>query len=362
MRPYRIIISGGGTGGHIFPAISIANECRRRWPDCEILFVGAQDRMEMEKVPAAGYKIEGLWISGLQRKLSARNLMFPVKVIKSLMDARRIVRSFQPDIVIGTGGYASGPVLFMANRAGIPTLIQEQNSYAGITNKLLSKKVNKICVASNQMDRFFPSDKIVFTGNPVRQDLIKRDVDPGDARRHFGFHDQRKTVLVLGGSLGARKINQLIADQLPLLSESVNVIWQCGKLYYDKYSAYESSGVKVQAFLSDMAYAYSAADFIISRAGAGTISELALVGKPTLFIPSPHVAEDHQTQNALAIQSANAAMMVRESELDENFPVLWKELISNRELQERLSTNFLKMARPQATSDIVDQIETLLNA
>ncbi|WP_090756572.1 undecaprenyldiphospho-muramoylpentapeptide beta-N-acetylglucosaminyltransferase [Nonlabens sp. Hel1_33_55] len=363
MKPYRIIISGGGTGGHIFPAISIANECRRRWPDCEILFVGANDRMEMEKVPAAGYEIKGLWISGLQRKLSAKNLSFPFKVAKSLIDASKIIKDFQPDVAIGTGGYASGPLLFMAHRKGIPTLIQEQNSYAGITNKLLAKKVDKVCVASENMDRFFPKEKIVFTGNPVRQDLVDRATSKPEAIKHFGFEDtDKKILLVLGGSLGARRINQLVENQLDLLQQDVQIIWQCGKLYFDQYKKHNSATVKVSAFLDRMDLAYAAADVIISRAGAGTISELALVGKPVIFIPSPHVAEDHQTKNAIAIQDQDAALMIREKELESNFPIFWNKLMSDHELQKRLSANFKNIARPQATSDIMDQIKELMDA
>ena len=364
VKPYKIIISGGGTGGHIFPAISIANECRRRWSDCKILFVGAQDRMEMEKVPAAGYEIKGLWISGLQRSLSAKNLAFPFKVVKSLLDARTIINDFEPDIAIGTGGYASGPLLYMAYRKGVPTLIQEQNSFPGITNKLLAKNVDKICVASEKMDRFFPKNKIEFTGNPVRQDLIDAAVDKSEAVAHFGLSsdENKKTLLVLGGSLGARRVNQLIESQLQTLEADVQVLWQCGKLYYEQYKNYNSETVKVLEFVDRMDLAYAAADVIISRAGAGTISELALVGKPVLFIPSPHVAEDHQTKNALAIQDQDAALMIREQELADNFPVIWKQLIHDSSLQEKLAANIAKLAKPNATIDIVNHIEQLLHA
>lgn len=363
MKPYRIIISGGGTGGHIFPAISIANECRRRWPDCAILFVGAKDRMEMEKVPAAGYEIKGLWISGLQRSLSARNLSFPFKVIKSLWDARKIINKFKPDIAIGTGGYASGPLLYIAHKKGIPTLIQEQNSYPGITNKLLSKKVDKVCVASNYMDRFFPKEKIVFTGNPVRQNLVDRKPSKKEAIEHFQFKNvDKKILLVLGGSLGAKRINELIWIFLETLQSDVNIIWQTGKLYFNQYCDLDTDQVYVTDFLPSMDLAYAAADFIISRAGAGTISELALVGKPVIFIPSPHVAEDHQTKNALAIQNQDAALMIREQELDDNFPIIWNKLSRDEELQKKLSMNFVQIAKPHATTDIVDHIKKLLDA
>jgi UDP-N-acetylglucosamine--N-acetylmuramyl-(pentapeptide) pyrophosphoryl-undecaprenol N-acetylglucosamine transferase len=365
VKPYKIIISGGGTGGHIYPAISIANECRRRWPDCKILFVGAKDRMEMEKVPAAGYEIKGLWISGLQRSLSVKNLSFPLKVVKSLIDAHKIINEFQPDIAIGTGGYASGPLLYMAYRKGVPTLIQEQNSYAGITNKLLAKKVDKICVASDHMDRFFPKKKIELTGNPVRQDLVDQIADQKLGLEHFKLDasdHHKKTLLVLGGSLGARRINQLIEAELSLLEKDVQVLWQCGKLYYEQYKKHESEQVKILAFLDRMDLAYAATDVIISRAGAGTISELALIGKPVLFIPSPHVAEDHQSKNALAIQDQGAALMIREQELADNFPMIWKQMITDEKLQKKLSTNFSKLAKPNATKDIVNHIEKLLHA
>jgi UDP-N-acetylglucosamine--N-acetylmuramyl-(pentapeptide) pyrophosphoryl-undecaprenol N-acetylglucosamine transferase len=360
VKPYKIIISGGGTGGHIYPAISIANECKRRWPDCAILFVGASDRMEMEKVPAAGYEIKGLWISGIQRSLSPKNLAFPFKVIKSLYDSRKIIKNFQPDIAIGTGGFASGPLLFMANKMGIPTLIQEQNSYPGITNKLLSKKVNKICVASDGLERFFPKEKMVLTGNPVRQDLLNVDTLREEAIHHFDLKSTKKTLLVLGGSLGARRMNQLIEEQLGVLKEEVQVIWQCGKFYYEEYKNKTQEDIQVHAFLNRMDLAYAAADFIISRAGAGSISELCIVGKPVIFIPSPHVAEDHQTKNAQAITDKEAALMIKEADLDQNFTTLWNGLVSNKELQIKLSKNIKSEALPEATEHIVNEIEQLL--
>ncbi len=321
--------------------------------------------MEMEKVPAAGYEIKGLWISGLQRQLSLKNLSFPLKVVKSLMDARKIIKEFEPDVAIGTGGYASGPLLYMAYKKGIPALIQEQNSYAGITNKLLAKKVNKVCVASDNMGRFFPLDKIVFTGNPVRQDLIgnqkQNENQKQAAMAHFGFESDQRVLLVLGGSLGARRMNQLIASELPSLEKEVQVLWQCGKLYYEQYKQHDSSRVRVLAFVDRMDLAYAASDMIISRAGAGTISELALVGKPVLFIPSPHVAEDHQTKNALAVQEKEAALMIREQDLERNFQTMWNQLCNDSDLREKLSANFRKLARPNATSEIVDQVKKLID-
>jgi UDP-N-acetylglucosamine--N-acetylmuramyl-(pentapeptide) pyrophosphoryl-undecaprenol N-acetylglucosamine transferase len=360
VKPYKIIISGGGTGGHIFPAISIANECRKRWANCEVLFVGASDRMEMEKVPAAGYEIKGLWISGIQRSLSLKNLMFPFKVIKSLHDARKIIKDFQPDIAIGTGGFASGPLLFMASKKGIPTLIQEQNSFPGITNKLLSKKVNKICVASSGLERFFPKENIVLTGNPVRQDLLNVSDLKEEAGTYFKLNKNKKTLLVLGGSLGARSINQLVESQLMALKEEVQIIWQCGKFYYEEYKNKSDDTVQVYSFLNRMDLAYAAADFVISRAGAGSISELCIVGKPVIFIPSPNVAEDHQTKNAQAITEKDAALMIRESDLDQNFTTLWNGLYSNEELQKKLSKNIKKEAFPDATQHIVNEIAQLI--
>jgi UDP-N-acetylglucosamine--N-acetylmuramyl-(pentapeptide) pyrophosphoryl-undecaprenol N-acetylglucosamine transferase len=361
VKPYNIIISGGGTGGHIYPAIAIANECKKRWPDCNILFVGAKDRMEMEKVPAAGYEIEGLWISGIQRSLTVKNLLFPFKIMKSLAAAAKIIKRFKPDIAIGTGGYASAPLLYSANKRNIPTLIQEQNSYPGITNKLLSKKANVICVASDGMERFFPRENLYLTGNPVRQDLIDLDHLRNDAVAHFKLDPSRKTLLVLGGSLGSRRINQLIDKELDFITSSVQVIWQCGKMYYETYKNISRPGVQVHQFINRMDLAYSAADFVISRAGASSISELCLVGKPVLFIPSPHVAEDHQRKNAQAVVDKDAALMITEDRLEREFQSQWKQLIEGQELQQRLSKNIKSLGLPRATQDIVDHIEKLLD-
>lgn len=361
MGNYRFILSGGGTGGHIYPAIAIADELKRRYPDAEFLFVGAKDRMEMEKVPQAGYKIKGLWISGLQRKLTLKNLTFPFKVLSSLMKAGKIVRTFKPDAVIGTGGFASGPVLYIAAGKGIPCVVQEQNSFAGITNKLLKDKVRKICVAYEGMDTFFPKHKIVKTGNPVRGDLVAMNADKETALEFFGLTMNRPTLLVLGGSLGARRINQLIAQELEYFGKlGVQVIWQCGKLYIDEYRKFESEHVKVLDFLNRMDYAYAAGDFIISRAGAGSVSELCIVGKPVLFIPSPNVAEDHQTKNAEALVTENAALMLKETLLEAQFEEVFSNLFENGGKQKELATNIKRMALPNATSDIVDEIETLI--
>lgn len=358
----RVIISGGGTGGHIFPAISIANELKLRYPTCEILFVGAEDRMEMQKVPEAGYKIEGLWISGIQRRLTAKNLLFPVKLVKSLWKARDIIKKFQPDVVIGTGGFASGPLLQMANRENIPTLIQEQNSYPGITNKLLAKGANTICTAYPDMGRFFPSEKIVLTGNPVRQDLLDVSSKREEAQKFFGIDPERKTVLVLGGSLGARKINQLVEDNIKEFEKhNLQVLWQTGSLYYDEYSKYaEKEHIQTFAFLKRMDLAYAAADIIISRAGAGTVSELCIVGKPVVFIPSPNVAEDHQTKNAMALAEKDAAVILSESHLEQGFRSIFFPLVESEEKMKSLSANIKELEKPFATADIVNEVEKLL--
>ena len=361
MGNYKFIISGGGTGGHIYPAIAIANELKSRFPKAEFLFVGAQDKMEMQKVPQAGYAIKGLWIAGLQRKLTLQNLLFPVKLVTSLWKSRAIIKSFKPDVVIGTGGFASGPLLQMANSLNIPTLIQEQNSYPGITNKLLSKKANKICVAYENLERFFSNDKMILTGNPVRQDLIDIDSKREEAIQYFNLDPSKKTLLILGGSLGARRVNQLIEKELDFFNlQNVQIIWQCGKFYLDEYKKYDSNNVQVLAFIDRMDLVYAAADFVISRAGASSVSELSIVGKPIIFIPSPNVAEDHQTKNAKSIVDKNGALLIKESELDENFSSVFSDLVANENLQKQLSENIKKLAKINATKDIVDEIVKLI--
>lgn len=361
MDRYRFILSGGGTGGHIYPAVAIANELKRRYPDAEFLFVGAKDKMEMEKVPQAGYEIKGLWISGIQRKLTLKNLMFPFKLISSLLEARKIVKQFKPHVAIGTGGFASGPLLRMAESSGVPCVLQEQNSFAGITNKLLAGKAKKICVAYDGMERFFPKEKIVKTGNPIRTDLVNIEEGKNEAAEFFGLEGNKKIVLVLGGSLGARRINQLIEKELGFFeNQGLQVLWQCGKLYYEEYKKHESNSVKVLAFVNRMDLAYATADVIISRAGAGSVSELCLVGKPVIFIPSPNVAEDHQTQNAKALVAKDAAIMLRETELDAEFEKSFSDLMESQELRTKLGENIKKMAMPRATEHIVDEIEKLL--
>ncbi|OAB76064.1 undecaprenyldiphospho-muramoylpentapeptide beta-N-acetylglucosaminyltransferase [Cochleicola gelatinilyticus] len=361
MKPYKFIISGGGTGGHIYPAIAIADELKSRFPDAEFLFVGAKDRMEMQKVPQAGYTIEGLWISGLQRSLKIKNLMFPFKLISSLMRSRAIIKKVQPDAAIGTGGYASAPLLRVASSKGIPCLIQEQNSHAGITNKWLSGKVQKICVAYEGMDQFFPSEKLQLTGNPVRQDLLEINSKRAEAQKFFGLKSDKKTILVLGGSLGAGKINELIARELDFFEkQEVQVIWQCGSYYEETYKNKGTACVQVHTFLNNMDLAYAAADVIVSRAGALSVSELCLVGKPVIFIPSPNVAEDHQTKNALALSEKDAAIVIKESELQTHFESEFQALIASEEKQKELSKSIKQLAKPNATKEIVDEIEKLL--
>lgn len=361
MKQYKFILSGGGTGGHIYPAIAIANELKSRFPDAEILFVGANNKMEMQKVPQAGYKIKGLWIAGLQRRLTFENALFPIKLISSLLKSRTIIRKFKPDVVIGTGGFASGPLLQMAGIAGIPTVIQEQNSYPGITNKLLSKKASKICVAYEHLERFFPKDKMILTGNPVRQDLIDIGNNRDEAIQYFNLDSKKRTLLVLGGSLGARRVNQLIEKELGnILSQNVQVIWQCGKLYLEDYKKYNKDNVQVVAFIERMDLAYAAADVIISRAGASSVSELSIVGKPVIFIPSPNVAEDHQTKNAKAIVDKKGALMLKESELESQFGLVFEALLKDKGKQCQLSENIKQLAMPEATKQIVDEIVKLI--
>ena len=361
MSKLKFILSGGGTGGHIYPAIAIANELKKRFPEAEFLFVGAKDKMEMQKVPQAGYAIKGLWIAGLQRKLTLQNALFPIKLLSSLWESRKILKSFKPDVVIGTGGFASGPLLNVANSLNIPTLIQEQNSYPGITNKLLSKKAAKICVAYENLERFFPKEKMILTGNPVRQDLIDVSSKREEAITFFKLDPKKKTLLVLGGSLGARRINQLIEKELQgLLSQKVQIIWQCGKLYLEDYSKYNSAQVQVVAFIERMDLVYAAADVVISRAGASSVSELCIVGKPVIFIPSPNVVEDHQTKNAQAIVDKKGAIMIKESALEDEFSIVLEALLKDEGKQQLLGDNIKKLALPQATIQIVDEIEKLL--
>ena len=362
MKQPKFIISGGGTGGHIYPAVAIANELKARFPEAQFLFVGAQDKMEMQKVPQAGYEIKGLWIAGLQRKVTFQNMLFPVKLVSSLVKSFFILKQFKPDVVIGTGGFASGAVLKVASVLGIPTVIQEQNSYPGITNKLLAKKANAICVAYENLERFFPKEKLILTGNPVRQDLLLQ-ANKSEANAYFKLDESKKTVLVLGGSLGARRINQLIEKELDfLVAQNCQIIWQCGKLYLNDYSKYnDNKNVQVVAFIDRMDLVYAAADIIISRSGASSVSELCIVGKPTIFIPSPNVAEDHQTKNAKAIADKKGAILLKENELNEKFETTFSDIISNENVQIELSQNIKNLAKPNATKEIVDEIIKLIN-
>lgn len=361
MNGKRVIISGGGTGGHIFPAVSIANALKRLAPDTDILFVGALGRMEMERVPAAGYEIIGLDIQGLNRSSLLKNLKLPFKLIKSLWKAKEILYDYEPHVVVGVGGFASGPLLHAAGKIGIPYVIQEQNSYAGITNKRLAKKASKICVAFEHMDQFFPAHKIMLTGNPVRKESVAIDGKRTEALNFFGLSDRKKTILIIGGSLGSLTLNKSVASALDyLVEQDVQVIWQCGKYYFESYQKkigdkYKSQ-IKMYAFMERMDYAYAIADVIISRAGAGTISELCVIGKPVILVPSPNVAEDHQTVNARSLVDKNAALMVTDVEAEEKLIKEAVDLIQNEEECDRLSHEIKKMAIADADVVIAEEI------
>lgn len=361
MKP-RVVISGGGTGGHIFPAIAIADEIMQRYPRAEILFVGAKNRMEMEKVPQAGYKITGLWISGIQRKLTLDNLLFPIKLIASLRKAKQLLNSFKPNVVIGTGGFASGPTLKAATKLGIPTLVQEQNSFAGITNKWVAKKATVVCVAYEKMEQFFLAEKIRLTGNPIRKGILNTQISSEDAKQSFGFKKSLPTVLVIGGSLGARKVNEVMHKYITsIYGVNINLIWQTGKLYYNTYANLASENYNILAFINEMEVAYAAADIIISRAGASSVSELLLVGKPVIFIPSPNVAEDHQTKNANALVEKKAAISISEAVIDAQFAKALNSLLKDKKQQELLGKNINALAKPNATNEIVNEIEKIWN-
>lgn len=365
MRPYRVIISGGGTGGHIFPAISIANTLKKRYTNIEILFIGAQDRMEMEKVPEAGYKIIGLPVSGFDRSHLFNNIRVVKRLINSLFLARKEIKHFRPDIVIGVGGYASGPTLWMAASLGIPTVIQEQNSYAGVTNKLLSKKTDKICVAYDGMERFFPESKIVVTGNPVRGDLAKACDKREEALEFFELSPTKKTILVVGGSLGARTINQSIQNGLDkIYGADVQLIWQTGKNYREEATkhlkAYRGIKIWCSDFITRMDYAYAAADLVISRAGASSISEFCLLKKPVVLVPSPNVAEDHQTKNAQALVNKNAAIMIADKDANSMLVDTALKAINDDEMLNTLSNNVGELAQHNSAERIVDEIVKIL--
>ena len=365
-NPPKFIISGGGTGGHIFPAISIANALKATYPDADILFVGAENRMEMERVPAAGYPIEGLPVSGFDRKNLLKNIKVLFDLARSMVKAKRIIRTFKPDVAIGVGGYASAPVLRAASAFGIPTLIQEQNSYAGVTNKLLAKKASCICVAYDDMERFFPKDKIVKTGNPVRQDLFAIAPKDPEAYAYFGLEPDKKTILIVGGSLGARTINRsVIAHLESLVTSGVQVIWQTGKYYIEEAEqtakAFKTRKLVVTAFVSRMDYAYAVADVVVSRAGAGSISELCLLAKPAVLVPSPNVAEDHQTKNAMALVKKEAAILIKDGEAIEKMIPEALRLLSDEKKMAALSKNILKLAEKNSAERIVQEVSNLLS-
>lgn len=360
-KQLRIIISGGGTGGHIFPAVSIANAIKEQHPNAEILFVGAEGRMEMQRVPAAGYKIIGLPIAGFNRKNLLKNFSVLIKIIRSQLKARKIIKDFQPHAAVGVGGYASGPTLKMAGMMGIPTLIQEQNSYAGVTNKLLAKKADKICVAYEGMERFFDKEKIILTGNPVRQGLLK-SINKEEAIRSFGLDPQKKTILIVGGSLGARTINNCVMKGLDKIKHSdVQFIWQTGKFYIDEArktvkQAGELPMLYTTDFISDMATAYSAADLVISRAGAGSISEFCLLQKPVILVPSPNVAEDHQTKNALALVNKEAALYVKDAEAEKELLDLAIKTVQQPEVLKKLSNHIAALAFKDSANVIAQEV------
>lgn len=362
---HKVIISGGGTGGHIFPAIAIANALGRIAPDVEILFVGANGRMEMDRVPAAGYEIIGLDIQGIDRKSILKNLLLPFKLLRSLLKARKIIKEFKADVAVGVGGYASGPLLMMANILSLPTLIQEQNSYAGVTNKSLGKKAKKICVAYPGMEKFFPAEKLVFTGNPIRRESVDIKDKKAEALSFFGLEEGRKTILVTGGSLGARTLNKAVLASLDRLqAEGIQVIWQCGSTYHtDLQANLEATlpkSIVLLPFLQRMDYAYAAADLIVSRAGAGTISELCVIGKPVLLIPSPNVAEDHQTKNALALVDKGAAVMLRDAVAEERFFDVVMEIMNDAARAADLCINIQQLARLEADEDIAKEVLKLI--
>ncbi len=365
-RPLKFIVSGGGTGGHIFPAISIANALKERWEDAEILFVGAENRMEMERVPAAGYPIIGLPVAGFDRRNPLKNFGVVFKLLRSMQKARKIIDDFRPDVAVGVGGYASGPILKAATAKGVPTVLQEQNSFAGVTNKLLAEKASVICVAYEGMERFFPKEKIVLTGNPTRQDLVVSGENKKNGYAHFGLDSQKKTILMIGGSLGAKTLNEaIVASFSQIACSDIQVIWQCGKIYFETMSNLQKenkipSNIRLFDFVSRMDYAYSVADLIISRAGAGSISEFCLLGKPVILVPSPNVAEDHQTQNALALVRKDAAVMVSDADARAGLFDTALSLVKDEEKLKLLSENILKLAQKDSAKRIVDEITLLI--
>jgi UDP-N-acetylglucosamine--N-acetylmuramyl-(pentapeptide) pyrophosphoryl-undecaprenol N-acetylglucosamine transferase len=361
MRKLKVIVSGGGTGGHIFPAISIANELKERFPETEILFVGALGKMEMERVPAAGYRIVGLPVIGFPRKPSFLMLTFFLKLMKSMRLAKKIIADFKPDVAIGVGGFASGPILKAAVRKGVPAILQEQNSYAGVTNKLLAAKVDKICVAYPNMERYFPSEKIVLTGNPIRKNLIEAVINKDEAFMYFELNAEKQVVLIIGGSLGARTLNESVLANLELIRKSeAQILWQTGSYYYkemlERLGENSPENLHTMEFVSRMDLAYAVADVVISRAGAGTISELCLLGKPSVLVPSPNVAEDHQTKNALSLVDNQAALLIKDADSKDNLWIETFNLLNDKPRLKSLSENIRKLGRPNAAKEIVDVI------
>ena len=361
MKPIiRLIISGGGTGGHIYPALAIGMQIKKQVQDVDLLFVGAKGKMEMEKVPKAGFPIKGLWISGFQRSLSLKNLLFPLKLMVSLIQAYSMIKQFKPNLVVGTGGFASGPMLQMAQWLKIPSVIQEQNSYPGVTNKVLSKKADLICVAFEGMEHYFPPKKIRITGNPIRA-TISETLAATQAKAFFELNPNKQTLAIIGGSLGARRINELIASQLDFIkSLDLQLLWQCGELYYDQYKSLANEGVVIQPFVYEMQQFYAASDFIISRAGAGSLSELSCVAKPLVLIPSPNVTANHQYHNAHALEKKGAAYVIEEKNLKGSFEAVLQELVTDEEVQQRMKKALQALAKPDAAESIVNHMLTLV--
>ncbi len=365
-KDLRIIISGGGTGGHIFPAVSIANALKAKCPEAKILFVGAEGRMEMQRVPAAGYEIKGLPIKGFNRANKLKNFSVLIKLWKSLRLAKRIIKEFKPQVAVGVGGYASGATLYECSKMGIPCLIQEQNSYAGVTNKLLAKRARKICVAYEGMERFFPAEKIIMTGNPIRQNILETTISREEARKSFGLDPHKKTILLVGGSLGARTINRSMLEHQDLIAAKADVqfIWQTGKYYHqsilETLKGKELPNLKVTDFISDMGAAYKAADLVISRAGASSISEFQLIGKPVILVPSPNVAEDHQTKNAMALVNKGAALFTKDADAPETLLALALNTIADDEKLRNLSENVRKMGLENSANIIANEVLRLI--
>ncbi|MEA3494480.1 MAG: undecaprenyldiphospho-muramoylpentapeptide beta-N-acetylglucosaminyltransferase [Bacteroidota bacterium] len=364
-NPIKIILSGGGTGGHLFPAIAIADSFKEKFPDTKILFVGAKGKMEMEKIPEAGYDIKGLWIGGFQRKNMLRNLTLPFKIISSLIKSRKIIKDFKPDMVVGTGGYASFALIYVASLMKVPTLIQEQNFFPGVTNKFLSKRVNKICTVDESLKAFFPNEKIVVTGNPVRESIKEKKLSKEESLKTFGLDKGKKTVLIIGGSLGARTINNSILKGLDkLLAKDIQIIWQSGKFYFEELKTEldkkNSKNIWLNAFIKDMSSAYSVADVVVSRAGAITLSELAISEKVAILCPSPNVAEDHQTKNAMALVNKNAVAIIKDNEAEEKLADLILDIIFDKSKQETFKQNISALAKPDSANEIVKEIEKLL--